>query len=86
MAHHKSAVKRIKTSERSRIRNKSKKTTLRTAQKAVLTSSGETTVSAANKLASLADRAARKGIIHRNKAARIKSAAQKKAAASRKSA
>jgi len=80
VAHHKSAIKRIKTSEKSRIRNKSKRTSLRTMQRKLATSDAQTVVVTASKLVATADRAARKGIIHKNKASRLKSQAQKKAA------
>lgn len=86
MAHHRSAIKRIKTSEKSRIRNKLKRTALRTIQRIILTSEGEKVAQAAKNLASTADRAARKGIIHKNKASRLKARAQKKAALALKAA
>ena len=74
MAHHKSAVKRIRQSEVRRQRNRNFKKQLTSAVKNVTTS--ETREDADVKLktaVSLLDRAAGKGLIHRNKAANQKS-------------
>ncbi len=74
MAHNKSAVKRIRQSEVRRQRNRNFKKQLATALKNVTNS--ETREDADVKLktaVSLLDRAAGKGLIHRNKAANQKS-------------
>ncbi len=77
MANNKSAEKRIKVNERRRLRNQTYRSATRTivkkAERAIETGSGEqTTVSLAAALSQL-DKAAGKGIIHRNAAARKKS-------------
>jgi len=73
MAHHKSAIKRIRTNARNAERNKDAKTTLKTQVKKVRSSKtkadGE---SQYRETASLLDRLAQKGIIHKNKAANQK--------------
>jgi small subunit ribosomal protein S20 len=74
MANHKSAVKRIQTNARDTERNKAYKNTLRTFVKKVraITNKDE-----GEKLyrstASLLDKLAKKGVIHKNKAANQKS-------------
>ncbi len=74
MAHHKSAKKRIRQNERKRIRNRHIRTTLRSTLKRF-----EQTLEAQNteelkglldKTISIVDKAASKGVIHKNKAAR----------------
>ncbi len=78
MANIKSQVKRIRTNERRRLRNQSVKSALRTAirqfREAVAAGdkekAGLTLVEASRKL----DKAAGKGVIHRNQAANKKSA------------
>jgi len=74
MAHHKSAIERIRTNERDRIRNKSYKSTLKTMIKKVRAAQtkeeGETLY---RRTASLLDSLVNKGIIHKNKAANQKS-------------
>jgi small subunit ribosomal protein S20 len=82
MAHSKQALKRIRTNEKSRQANKSTRSAMRTAvKKAAKTAQPEDLAKAMKKL----DKAAKKGVIHRNAAARKKSrlarAANKKAAA-----
>lgn len=77
MANNKSAEKRIKVNERRRLRNQTYRSATRTivkkAERAIETGPGEqTTVSLAAALSQL-DKAAGKGIIHRNAAARKKS-------------
>lgn len=74
MAHHKSAIKRIRTNEKSRQRNNHYKSLMKSTLKSVLS----TTEKAAaedkmNKAISLLDKLASKGIIHKNKAANQKS-------------
>ena len=76
----KSGIKRVEIAERNRQRNVAVKSEVKTQLKkanAALTGSGdlkETSVSAI----SVIDRAARKGVIHANKAARLKSRLMKK--------
>ncbi|WP_019536079.1 30S ribosomal protein S20 [Paenibacillus ginsengihumi] len=78
----KSAIKRVKTSEKRRLRNASQKSALRTAVKAFETAAAGTDlekakaalVAASKKL----DKAASKGLIHKNAAARKKSRLAKK--------
>lgn len=74
MANHKSAVKRIQTNARNTERNKAYKNMLRTFTKKVR---AVTTKEEGDKLyrstSSLLDKLAKKGIIHKNKAANQKS-------------
>ncbi len=77
MANSKSAAKRIKVAERRRVRNQmyrsATRTIVRKAERAIETGAdAQTTISLAAALSRL-DRAAGKGIIHRNAAARKKS-------------
>jgi len=67
---HKSAQKRLKTNEKSNIRNRAVKSQIRTVVKNAETSVDEASLKEA---VSLLDSAARKKVIHRNKAARMKS-------------
>jgi small subunit ribosomal protein S20 len=67
---HKSAKKRLKTNEKSNIRNRAVKSQLRTLVKNAETSVDEASLKEA---VSLLDRAARKKVIHPNKASRMKS-------------
>ena len=84
MANIKSQQKRIKTNERARLRNKSVKSSLRTAVRAFREAAdggdkekaAELLVSTNRKL----DKAASKGVIHKNQAANRKSAIAKQAA------
>ena len=84
MAHHKSAIKRIRTSEKSRKRNKSRQTVIRTIVRKLSKTEGEAAVKVGNELCSAVDRMVRKGLIHKNKASHLKSAAQKKMATAAK--
>jgi small subunit ribosomal protein S20 len=74
MAHHKSALKRIRTSEKARLVNRRHRLKLKDAIKAVLTSenkkAGEDNMKT---LYSLLDKLVLKGIVHKNKAANQKS-------------
>jgi small subunit ribosomal protein S20 len=71
----KSAIKRVKVSEKRRLRNASQKSALRTAVKAFDAAvSPEALVTASKKL----DKAASKGLIHKNAANRKKSRLAKK--------
>ncbi len=79
MPKHKSAAKRMKTAEKARLRNRPVKAAIRGAVKAAQTEKDPEKKSASLKAAASAlDRAARKGVIHANKAARIKSKLAKK--------
>lgn len=81
MANIKSQKKRILTAEKARQRNKAVRSELKTAIKAVRTAveAGqlEDAQVAANKASRLLDKAASKGIVHRNQAAQRKSGVQK---------
>lgn len=74
MAHHKSAKKRIRQTEARRLRNRMARSTLRTAVKKVemAIEAGQADQARANllKATSLLDKAARKGLLHRNNASR----------------
>ena len=81
MANIKSQKKRILTAEKARQRNKAVRSELKTAIKAVRTAveAGqlEDAQVAANKESRLLDKAASKGIVHKNQAAQRKSGIQK---------
>lgn len=81
MANIKSQKKRILTAEKARQRNKAVRSELKTAIKAVRTAveAGqlEDAEVAANKASRLLDKAASKGIVHKNQAAQRKSGVQK---------
>ena len=81
MPTHKSAKKRLKTNEKSNVRNRVVKSQIRTVVKNAETSADEASLKEA---VSMLDKAARKKVIHPNKAARVKSRlakmAQKKSA------
>ena len=81
MANIKSQKKRILTAEKARQRNKAVRSELKTAIKAVHTAveAGqlEDAQVAANKASRLLDKAASKGIVHKNQAAQRKSGVQK---------
>ncbi len=83
MANIKSQIKRIKTNERARLRNKAVKSELRTRVKTAVTDAeeGTTTSEASLRLAiRRLDKAAAKGIIHKNQAANRKSRLMKRVA------
>ena len=81
MANIRSQKKRILTAEKARQRNKAVRSELKTAIKAVRTAveAGqlEDAQVAANKASRLLDKAASKGIVHKNQAAQRKSGVQK---------
>ncbi len=81
MANIKSQKKRIITAEKARMRNKSVRSELKTAVKrvyaAVEAKDAELAQAEANKAGRLLDKAASKGIIHKNQAAQRKSGVQK---------
>lgn len=78
----KSAIKRVKTSEKRRLRNASQKSALRTAVKAVESAIHNQNVDSAKEALLLAtkklDKAVTKGLIHKNAANRKKSRLAKK--------
>ncbi|MDO4642730.1 MAG: 30S ribosomal protein S20 [Cardiobacteriaceae bacterium] len=77
MANTAQAKKRVKQAEKARARNASQRSAMRTAVKKVLRtleSGDKSTLQVVyTKASSALDRAARKGLIHKNKAARLKS-------------
>jgi small subunit ribosomal protein S20 len=85
MANTKSAEKRARQTERRTARNRAAKTRIKNARKAVSESVKAKDVKAstakASSLASIADKAANRGVIHKNKASRLKSRAAKTVAA-----
>ena len=75
MANIKSAIKRIRSSSRKRARNKPVRTALKTYVKSAqmeITSSSDTSAESVVRAISALDKAANKGIIHKNQAARRK--------------
>jgi small subunit ribosomal protein S20 len=84
VANIKSQIKRIKTNEKARLRNKSTRTALKTAVRRVheAAESGDTAATqvAVQVAARQLDKAASRGIIHKNQAANRKSAIAKRAA------
>jgi small subunit ribosomal protein S20 len=82
VARHLSVEKRHRQNIKRNRRNRTAKSKLRSVLKDFETAKEpEAKTAAMTKIASAADKAARKKVIHRNKAARIKSRAAKKAAA-----
>ncbi len=77
MANSKSALKRVRVSERRRIRNRTYRSAARTmvrrAESVIATGDAEAAALAVGSAISMLDRTAGKGVIHRNNAARRKS-------------
>jgi small subunit ribosomal protein S20 len=77
LANTKSAEKRARTSERRRVRNRrfrsASRTLVRTAEQVIAQADAEAAAGAVKNAVSMLDRAAQKGIIHPNNAARRKS-------------
>ena len=74
MANHKSALKRIRTSETKRLRNKYQMKTCRTFIKKLKNATDlKETAPLFSKVSSMLDKLAKRNIIHRNKAANSKS-------------
>ena len=74
MPTHKSAAKRMKTAERDRQKNKRVKSNLRAAIRDYKAGkAGQEKIAEFRELTSIIDGAAKKGVIHKNKAARTKS-------------
>ncbi len=84
MANIKSQLKRIKTNEAARLRNKGVKSALKTSvrkfREAADTGARDTAVAAMTHAARQLDKAASKGVIHANQAANRKSAMAKRVA------
>ena len=84
MANIKSQIKRIKTNEKARLRNKATKSSLRTSIRRFREAADAADPTKAAELAQAAsralDKAASKGVIHKNQAANRKSAIAAKAA------
>ncbi len=74
MAHHKSAKKRIKQDEAKKLQNKYYAKTMRNAVKKLRAeTSKDAVIEALPKVTSLIDKLAKKNVIHKNKAANLKS-------------
>jgi small subunit ribosomal protein S20 len=90
MANIKSQIKRIRQNEKRRLRNKAVRSELKTRVKRVKQALEEGDLERARELLAIAtkrvDKAAEKGIIHKNKAARIKSRLWKRVARAAESA
>ncbi|MBN8702391.1 MAG: 30S ribosomal protein S20 [Bacteroidetes bacterium] len=85
MANHKSAIKRIRANDAKRLRNRYYAKTTRTAIKAVKTSKTAKEAEALlPKVASMLDKLAKKNVIHKNKAANLKSKLTKSVNAKKK--
>ena len=84
MANIKSQIKRNKTNESARLRNKSVKSSLKTAvrrfHEAADAGDGDAARVAERRASQMLDKAASKGVIHKNQAANRKSAIGKRAA------
>ena len=81
MANHKSALKRIRSSEAKRLRNRYQHKTTRTFIKKLKESSDKTEAEDLfKKVSSMLDKLAKRNIIHKNKAANQKSQLAKKVA------
>jgi small subunit ribosomal protein S20 len=74
MAHHKSALKRIRQNEKKRVHNKYYAKTMRNALKSLRnTSDKEEAIKLFPKVVAMIDKLAKKNIIHKNKASNLKS-------------
>ena len=81
MANHKSALKRIRSNDSKRLRNRYQAKTTRTALKKLREEGDQKeAVAALPKFISMLDKLAKNGVIHKNKAANLKSKAMKKVA------
>lgn len=83
MANIKSQIKRIKTNEKRRVRNKSVRSEMRTRVKAAVTTApngGDESAEALSLAIKRIDKAAAAGVIHKNQAARRKSRLVKRVA------
>jgi small subunit ribosomal protein S20 len=74
MAHHKSALKRIRQDEKKRVHNKYYAKTMRNAVKALRSTTDKAEAEKMYpEIASMIDKLAKRNIIHKNKAANLKS-------------
>ena len=74
MANHKSALKRVRSSETKRLRNKYQHKTTRNAVRALrATTKKKEAVEMLPKVAAMLDKLAKRNVIHKNKAANLKS-------------
>lgn len=85
MANHKSALKRVRQTKVRTERNRTRKTTIKTLRKktlaAVASSDKVVAGQSLSEFSAAVDKAAKKGLIHKNKAANLKSKAAKAIAA-----
>lgn len=81
MANTKSAMKRIRQNEKRRLRNRAVRSKVRTALKSARTAPAETQHAAVLEAIRTLDKAVSKGVLHRNTAARKKSALARRLAA-----
>jgi small subunit ribosomal protein S20 len=85
MANHKSALKRVRQTKTRTERNRQRKTTIKKLRKetAAAVDAGDSSAAKASlsKFSSAVDKAAKKGLIHKNKAANLKRKASKAIAA-----
>lgn len=79
MANIKSAKKRIRVSKKRTDNNKAKRTFLKTVMKNTGAAVSEGNIENVSKTVSIIDKSSAKGLIHKNKAARMKSQLAKKA-------
>lgn len=79
MPHHKSAVKRLRTAEKSRRRNIAIKSVLRKQLKRQRTAEGSDAAAILPETHATLDRAVRKGVIPKSRASRLKSRTARKA-------
>ena len=78
MANHKSAEKRIRSNDAKRVRNRYQAKTTRNLLKELRTTKDKSKAAAmVPELSALLDRLAKKNVIHKNKAANLKSSIQK---------
>ena len=78
MANHKSSLKRIRANESKRLRNRYQHKTARTAIRRLRATTDATEATALLKtVSSMVDKLARKNVIHKNKAANLKSSLTK---------
>ena len=81
MANHKSALKRIRSSEKRRVRNRYQSRTMRNAMKKLKESEKKEAETLLPSVVSMIDRLAKNNVIHNNKAANLKSNLAKHVAA-----
>jgi small subunit ribosomal protein S20 len=84
MPQHKSSEKRLRQTEKVNKRNRATRSQVNTATKKVLTAVGEAAAKSLENAYSVLDKAVKRGVIHKNKAANQKSRLAKKALAAAK--